>query len=449
MSMNGRTEYLDIQPSNVVSTGKVSYRNGNPVIQFIIGEQDRYLVGQSLRFCGNLQVFKDSGEAIPTAADDVNISPKLGMMGIIDQIVLSSQRSKNVIEHIRHFGRWAASYYANIASKQEAMGHLNESSLMIPNRIVSKTTVVDNINGSDSTNQSFAGSSFAVNLPTGLLSSAEPIGLSGKGWGIGGLLVEIHLTPDSQFLIAPALPNAFYELTNLKLICEVITPSVDELSRLMNTQNNVMEYNAISSYYTSINSTNAIINFGLGLSRVLSVFCNFIPSNHLNTLSQDGFQTTPLINTFTDTGTPATSTATVAPIKQLTFLRGGLKVPLQYNIDANVRDNLTSTNADPQILRNAMNAFMPFMKNIRNQISPITNNRLVQFDTSAYADAGLDFSIGCSYDNISGEGVSFMNENFGINMETGLTEDNPHAVFIFVRSKQTLAMNKNGLQVIL
>ena len=119
------------------------------------------------------------------------------------------------------------------------------------------------------------------------------------------------------------------------------------------------------------------------------------------------------------------------------------------NIDANVRDNLTSTNADPQILRNAMNAFMPFMKNIRNQISPITNNRLVQFDTSAYADAGLDFSIGCSYDNISGEGVSFMNENFGINMETGLTEDNPHAVFIFVRSKQTLAMNKNGLQVIL
>ena len=139
----------------------------------------------------------------------------------------------------------------------------------------------------------------------------------------------------------------------------------------------------------------------------------------------------------------------MAAIKQITFLRGGLKVPIQFQTDANVRDNSTSTVADPQITRNAMNAFMPFMKNIRNQLSPITLNRLVQFDTMAYADAGLDFSVGVSYDNISGEGQNFMNENFGINMETGLTEDNPHACFIFVRSKQTLAMNATGLQVIL
>ena len=449
MSMNGRTEYLDIQPSNVVSTGLVSYRDGNPVIQFIIGEQDRYLVGQSLRFCGNIQIFKDSAKNIPLATDDVNISPKLGMMGIIDQIVLSSQRSKNVIEHIRYFGRWAASYYANIASKGEAMGHLNESALMLPNRLATKTSVVDNINGSSGTSRSFSGNSFAVNLPTGLLASAEPIGLSGKGWGVGGLLVEIHLTPDSQFLVAPALPNAYYQLSNLKLICEVITPSVDELSRLMNTTSNVLEYNAISSYFTSINSTNAIINFGLGLSRVLSVFCNFIPSNHLNTLTQDGFQTTPLINKYTAAAGGDDATAEVAAIKQITFLRGGLKVPIQFQTDANVRDNSTSTVADPQITRNAMNAFMPFMKNIRNQLSPITLNRLVQFDTMAYADAGLDFSVGVSYDNISGEGQNFMNENFGINMETALTEDNPHACFIFVRSKQTLAMNATGLQVIL
>ena len=449
MSMNGRTEYLDLQPSNVVSTGLVSYRAGNPVIQFIIGEQDRYLVGQSLRFCGNIQIFKNSGKDIPLATDDVNISPKLGMLGIIDQIVLSSQRSKNVIEHIRYFGRWAASYYANIASKGEAMGHLSESSLMLPNRLTSKTAVVDNVNGSASTNRAFTGSSFAVNLPTGLLSSSSPIGLSGKGWGVGGLLIEIHLTPDSQFIKAPALPNAFYELSNLKLICEVVTPSVDELSRLMTQTSNVMEYNAISSYFTSINSTNAIINFGLGLSRVLSVFCNFIPSAQLNSLEFDGFQTTPLINARTAAAGSTPASATVAPIKQLTFLKGGLKLPLQYSIDCNVRDLPTSTVSDPQIVRNFQNAFMPFMKNLRNQISPITNNRLVEFDTTEYADAGLNFGIGVSYDNISGEGVNFTNDNFGINMETGLQEDNPHACFIFVRSKQTLAMNANGLQVIL
>lgn len=439
--MNGRTEYIEIQPSNTISTGVVSYRDGNPVIQFIIGEQDRYLMGQTLRFCGTIQVFKDANGKPPLATENIQISPKLGMLGIIDQIVLSSQRSKNVIEHIRHFGRWAGAYYANLSSKQEAMGHLNESTCMLPNRLTQKLSVVDNLNGSNSTQRSYFGNSFAVALPTGLLSSKEPIGLSSKGWGIGGLMVEIHLTPDSQFLVAPADANAHYQLRDLKLIAEVIQPSVDELSRLAGQGSAVMEYNAISSYYTSINSTNAVINFNLGLSRVLSVFANFIPSQFLNSLSYDGFQTLPLINDL--------ATAEVAPIKQVIFTRGGLKLPLQYNLDANVRDVATSVVADPQIVRNFENSFMPFMKNIRNQISPITNIRRINASLVDYADAGQYFGIGVSYDNISGDGISFMDQNFGLQMETGLTKDNPHAVFIFVRSKQTLAMNANGLQVIL
>ncbi len=75
-----------------------------------------------------------------------------------------------------------------------------------------------------------------------------------------------------------------------------MTPSVDELSRLMTQSSGTMEYNAISSYYTTVASSNAIINFRLGLSRVLGVFMNFIPSTYLNNYSYDGFQTTPLIN---------------------------------------------------------------------------------------------------------------------------------------------------------
>ena len=59
MNLNGRTEYLDIQPSNIVSTGLVSYVSGNPVIQFIIGEADRYLIGNSLRFAGNINIYND------------------------------------------------------------------------------------------------------------------------------------------------------------------------------------------------------------------------------------------------------------------------------------------------------------------------------------------------------------------------------------------------------
>ena len=73
--MNGRTHYLEIQPSNVKSTGKVSYRDGNPVIEFIIGEQNTYLLGQTLRFAGNIQIYK-TDDTYATSADNINVSPK-------------------------------------------------------------------------------------------------------------------------------------------------------------------------------------------------------------------------------------------------------------------------------------------------------------------------------------------------------------------------------------
>ena len=43
---------IEIVPSNVASNAKISFQGGTPVIQFIIGEQDRLLLGNSLRFTG-------------------------------------------------------------------------------------------------------------------------------------------------------------------------------------------------------------------------------------------------------------------------------------------------------------------------------------------------------------------------------------------------------------
>tara|TARA_R110001632_G_scaffold29852_3_gene78973 strand:- start:2305 stop:3633 length:1329 start_codon:yes stop_codon:yes gene_type:complete len=438
-NVNGRTHYLEIQPSNVKSNGKVSYRDGNPVIEFIIGEQNTYLLGQTLRLAGNIQVYK-TDDTYATSADNINVSPKLGMLGAIDQIVLSSQRNKSVIEHIRHFGRWASSYYGNVASKGETLTHLNETTGMMANPLAQKISFTANQNGASQTSAEYDGNSFCVPLTTGLLSSSDPVPLSAQ-WGIGGLNLAIHLTPDSQFLFAPTLGNAYYELSNLKLICEVVEPAVDELSRLMSQSSGAMSYNAITSYYTSINSTFATINFNLALSNVLSVFLNFIPSNYLNNLAYDGFQTTPLMNGATE----------VAPITQMVITRGGQKIGFEYNLDANVRDNASSTIADPQLVRFYMNAFNKFMDSKKSQLSPHTTFRKLN-STSAnthYPEGGQYFGLGIAFDNVSGDGVAFQSgNNFGVNLETGLTNDNPHATFIFVRSKQTLAFTPNGLQVV-
>tara|TARA_R110000822_G_scaffold52371_1_gene135701 strand:+ start:58 stop:1431 length:1374 start_codon:yes stop_codon:yes gene_type:complete len=456
MSQNvtgGSTSFLQISPSNVVSTGQISYRSGNPVVNFIIGETDRFLIGNSVRLCGNISFYTSASGTrgiVPTAASSLNVSPKLSAYSVIDQLVFSSQKNKNTIEHIRNYGRFLASYLPNVSTHQEALGHISQTCNTMPNIKGNKLSFVNNTNGEvaaggvNPANFQYPGNSFCLNLPCGFLNNSEPIGLSGAGWGIGGLSLDIHLTPDSQvFNSAGGDTNSYYQLENLMLICEVINPAPDELSRLMSQTSSTLEYNCITSYYTTIASTNAIINFRLGLSRVLGFFMNFIPAEFLNNLTYDGFSTGPLINSLTD---PVGGQ--IAPIKQVVFLKGGNKISLDYNLNANVKDNAASVIADPDITRNFMNTFAPFMKNNKSQMTPVTNNRVAFSNVQEFADAGLMFGVGAQFDNISGDGIDFRTENFGVNMETGLTSGKSHAAFIFVRHKCTLVMSANGVQII-
>ena len=441
-NLAGSTSYIQLAPSNHPSNSLISYKSGTPVINFILGEQDRYLIGSSVRLMGNISVYKtpngDFGD-IPLVGQDLQINPKLGVYGILEQVTISSQKSKNVIESVRHYGHFLSSYLPNTTSKEEALGHLAVTSGMCPNLECQAETFVNNLNGSDATNRQFRGNSFCINIPTGFLMSKENINLSGKS-GVGGLEFAFHLAPDVQFLTG-YWTEAFYQLSDVNLVCEVINPSVDELSRMMNQTSGTMEYNAITSYYQTIQSSNAIINFRLGLSRVLGAYMTFIPSEFLNNLTYDGYQTSPLINDFAN--------GEVAEIKQVIFLRGGERVPLQYNLDTNARDDPDSVVADPQLTRNYMNSFVPFMKNLKTQQSPITNQRLLNLgDNNDYSDGGLLFGVGVAFDNISGQGLDFRTENFGVQLDTGLTKDVPHSAFLFIRSKQTLVFNSNGLQVI-
>lgn len=442
-NQDGSRSFLTISPSNQNAT--ISYRSGNPVINFTIGEQNRYLLGHSVRFTGNLSVYKTAvGEfgTIPLPANDLQISTKLGAYGMIDQITIASQKNHQVIENVKHFGRYLASYLPAVTSKEEAMNNYNSMAFTMPNVKATRLGSVANLNGSDATNRYYRGTSFALNLPTGFFNSGTPIPLQGNGGGTGGLEVSIHLAPDSQFLNG-SWTNAFYQLTDVNLLCEVINPSVDELSRLMNTTQGSMEYNAITGYYQTIQSSNAILNLRLGLSRVLGFFINFIPSRYLNNLTFDGYQTAPLQN---GTG----SASGIAPIKSIVFLKGGNRLPLMYDLNANVRDDLTSTISDQQIFRNYMNAFGNFMNNVRTQQSPLTNNRLpVGANQVNLIDSGRMFGVGLSFDNISGNGVNFQNENLSVQMETGLDSGEPHSAFLFARSKQTLIFNEAGVRVLL
>ena len=85
MNSGGANAYLQVTPSNVLSTGKISFKAGNPVIQFLISPQDRYLIGSSVRFSGLVKFYDSSGN-VATTANGLSINPRVGLYGMIDQL---------------------------------------------------------------------------------------------------------------------------------------------------------------------------------------------------------------------------------------------------------------------------------------------------------------------------------------------------------------------------
>ena len=432
---------LQITPSNVTSTGKISYRNGQPVLQFIIGEADMSLIGSSIRLCGYFRVRGNDTDSnsVPQNGSNIRMSEQLGMFSVIDQLVIKSQATHQVIEEIKNYNRFMTSYLPVTSSTEDSIGHLSQQALTCPNYNAQTIGVVNIPTGNTKEAGEIAGNAFCIHLPCGLFNGRVPIPLMPNGQGgLGGLLVEVHLAPDSNVLFsqdggATDMNDCFYEMSNVYLTAEAVV--ADQAVPPAQTY----EFNSISSYFTTFNSANAIINFNLGLSRVLGVFGNMVPAKMINNIEANG-----LSNNY-----PQNSGNTAADINQIFFLRGGEKFPIEYNIDTIQKDLATNVTGDSQIVQEYMNAVQKFSAISRTTANPKT---MEVSGTSAGVmntriDGGSVFGIGVAYDVISGNGVDFRTQNFGINMDVGINTDSPQALYLFVHSKQTLAFSQNGIQI--
>ena len=424
--------YLSIKPSN--SNASQSYRDGRPVISFTIAESESVLIPSSVRFCGRLHVYKDSARARVETADPLAMDSRTGIWSIFDQIVLSSATSKQTIEHIRSANRFYSSYLGVTSSEQSLIGHFGETGLTLPSTNGQKQSVVEEGVGTNS-------NEFCIHIPTGMLSGTSAIPLS-RSTGIGGLQLDLHLAPDSMVLFntngsATQFPDAFYELTDCQLVCETHSPNPEDMAKMKNMGG--FEYNSISGYYATINSTNSVINFPLGLSRVESVFMNFIQSSYLNNIAQNSLQTI----------IPITKTGAIADLSQVVFTKGGMRYPLDYNIDTQFKKDSTNKKVDPQVIRNFMNSIIPFNQLTHTSVSPVNTNKRYTTNDNSVLEGGSLYGVGIAYDILgSTAGGNFSDDAWGVQMDLGLTDDNPTSAFIFVHSKNTILFKDGQIQVI-
>ena len=421
---------LSISPANHLANANVSYRNGNPIVRFEIGESNRVLLPSSLRLVGSYHVYKDASRGVPVEATELETPSNLGVYAAIDSLSYRTQRSKSEIETISGYNRFMSTYLPATTSLQDGIGHLGESALVAPNPQFNKETVVNNASTT-------TGNSFCIPLISGFTSSNNPYPLYNQG-----VEVTLQLSPDSQVMFSTgtdssAFVNGFYEFKDLKLICEVVDTgeSPDPSAPL------TYEYNSITTFYNTINSTNAQISLNLGQSRVLGVFGSFVPTSFINNLTQNGLATLY----------PRKSATQSAAIEQIVFTRGGERFPLIYNLDTLQKTTPTDESADPQVVRNFMNAIVEFSKLNRTNASPV--NTFVETDgTYGYKETiqggSAGAGIGCAMDVISGQGIDFSRVPFGIQMELDLDLDFPNALYLYIHAKNTLVMSGDSIQVL-
>lgn len=459
------SRYLDLRPDNVNSDATISHKAGFPVLAFTIQAQNAILDPRSIRINGDVQFnkgFNGAGVALPILANDgaskVTLDNRLGVFALWDQLVVRHQKSQQIVEHIRHYNRYMSTYLGLSSSLQDKVGHLNQTCLTQPNAEAMFQNVVASQAGTA------AGASrknnFSCHLPSGVLASGQSINLMQTSFG--GIRIEIHLSPDSNCMFSSngvvnvANAEAHYVLSNLSLSCEVMDIPEERMGEMASQTSGALEFNTISSLYTTFNTSNAQIQYDVGLKALQSAFLTFTPSENINTLASNGLATTY--------PSQVGVAGTLVNMSRVQFLKGGSKYPVDYDITTNKTTPLntdiaganggTFSVSDSQLALQFAEAVIPEFMSERTSLSPLTVNRNYNMNNGVgdtnykqQINGGPLFGLGIRYSQFN-SGQDFSNEQWGVSFNNSLTTDHPMSVFMYFKAKTTVVFSPSGVQVL-
>lgn len=465
------SRFISVRPNNVASDQTISYKRGYPVVSWTIPSQNGVLDPRSIRINGELCVYKNQTDGgaggvvfpgTPVYDQDRNgggsaptMDSRLGIYSMWDQLVIRHDKSKQICENIQNYHRYMSSYLGLTSSVQDLTGHMNESSLIQPNAEAMFYNVVSS--GSSAVVGGRQKKAFSCYLPCGFLMSGQSINLMENSFG--AVTIEIHLTPDNQALFSTGaatanIEDSFYELSNLSLSCEVHDVPAEEMRALESQTTGELEFNTITSLYTTFNSTNAQIQYSLGLRYLQSAFMNFVPSSHINTLQHNGLATTY----------PSQQDGSLVRFKTVQFLRGGVSYPTDFTIRDNTEliGNSTIAGAnggafstgDPQLARMFAESVVPEAMVDKTSLGPHNGSRDYTMAATGVAgsykavkDGGALFGLGIRMSQFN-DGEDFSQQQFGVALESDLTSDNPMGIYLYFKSKARLVWGPSGVNIL-
>jgi len=341
---------------------------------------------------------------------------------------------------------------------QDKTGHLNQSCLIMPNESSMFQNVVASQAGAAAGGARL--NNFSCHLPSGVLASGQSINLMETSFG--GLRIEIHLSPDSNCLFSSngvvdaANAEAHYVLSNLSLSCEVQDIPEDRMAEMASQTSGAMEFNTISSLYTTFNTSNAQIQYDVGLKALQSAFLTFTPSENINTLQANGLATTY--------PSQLGGAGTLVNMDRVQFLKGGSKYPVDYDITTNktipLNTDIAGANggtfsvSDSQLALQFAEAVIPEYMTSRSSLGPLNLNRnydmangVGEASYKQQINGGPLFGLGMRYSQFN-SGQDFSSEQWGVSFNNTLVTDHPISVFMFFKAKTTLVFSPAGVQVL-
>jgi hypothetical protein len=464
-------EYFNIEPINRSTSGVYSYDNGSPVIQFAIGDVEKYLIGQSLRIQFDFTIKNNAGGAV--TGTEVGVSSSNGLHSVFQQVDISSYKSNLMLESIRNYNKCVTTLYnAGFCDQEELVDRGTNEGVSPSQQFNNENVGIYNI-----ANQA---QSFTLPLYTGLLQS-QPVFLGQNA--LMGLKINLNLAPSSNVLARETGSATYtYELSNVRLIgmyynptedefvagrikssfiskyegmmrAQGVNPTSDELETAWSDVQDISqgksqppyEYYSISGFVDSLNSANSSHSLNLGLSRVRSVFMNFMPSTYINNFAYDS----QVARNFTDDG------GNITPVTEFKTSRAGVLFPCRFNLTSNASQNISNYHINDRrsaMYQSLVNAVKPFYENhyqsgsFKNALDSTQQFfGVVADDTLVAKTQGL----GINFSNISNVGVDF---SFApLQFEIVTKNDNApvnHTIFLFAINRNTLVFEGNNVRVL-
>lgn len=471
----GSIEYFSIEPLNRSTTGIFSYDNGAPVIQFAVGDVEKYLIGNSVRVSFDFKVKNAGTDAAVTSSQECGVSSSCGLHSVIQQLDISSYKSNIMLESIRNYGRMVSTLYNCSFCDQLELTDKGTNEGISPSQQFNNDNVGIDVGGNNTKHLSYT-----LPLYCGLLQS-QPVFLGQNG--LKGLKLNINLAPSSNVITRLTGSATYtYEIYNVRLIGQYYNPSPDEFSAgriksgFISSYEGIQrangrsasseeletawseavdmgngganqppyEYYSITGFVDSLNSNQSSHSLNLGLSKVRSVFMNYIPSSYINNFAYDGMAPRHFVD---DAGN-------LAPVVNYKVSRSGVLFPNRFDTTTNARGHMangTTNDRRSAIYQSLINAVKVFYDN-HYQSGNFANSidSREQFygyetaDTIATKTAGL----GMNFSNISSVGVDFSFSPLQLEIETLLTGGPVnHTIYLFAINKNTLMFSGNSVRV--